>query len=60
MCSVLDKVYTLMIEEQYISALHLVRAAHTVWPDLDLFQPAARWVLLLAWSLVYGADDDRQ
>ena len=42
MCSVLDKVYTLMIEEQYTSALHLVRAAHTVWPDLDLFQPAAR------------------
>ncbi|KAK7496786.1 hypothetical protein BaRGS_00011995 [Batillaria attramentaria] len=36
--SVLDKVYTLLMEEQYPSALALIQAAYTAWPDLRVFR----------------------
>ncbi|XP_076451927.1 condensin complex subunit 1-like isoform X3 [Babylonia areolata] len=35
--SVLDRVYTLVVEEQYSSALFLLKAAYTAWPDSDVF-----------------------
>jgi hypothetical protein len=36
--SVLDSIYTLFVEEQYVSALQMVRAAHSIWPDLPVFK----------------------
>jgi CO dehydrogenase/acetyl-CoA synthase beta subunit len=35
--SVLDSIYTLFVEEQYVSALQMVRAAYSTWPDLPVF-----------------------